>query len=238
MQPWHTIDSLATSEGRLELRRRGENSFLITIGGRVLMTSVAHRSESALARVACAPIKDARRPHVLLGGLGMGYTLRAALDELPRQAHVTVVDLNQAVVTWCKGPLGPLTGRAIEDPRVRTRVADVARVIAEAPAGSYDAIILDLYEGPHEAINRASDPLYGQTALQSAATALRPRGVLAIWSEEPDKAFESRLSRAGFAISRHPGGRGGRAHVIYLGVRTPTRAAKAQVIGRKVRQPR
>ena len=181
MQPWRTIDSLATSEGRLELRRRGENSFLITIGGRVLMTSVAHRSESALARLACAPIKDAPRPHVLLGGLGMGYTLRAALDELPRRARVTVVDLNQAVVTWCKGPLGPLTGRAIEDPRVRTRVADVARVIAEAPAGSYDAIILDLYEGPHEAVNRASDPLYGQAragASGHGATSRRRAGHL------------------------------------------------------------
>ncbi|HEY0709514.1 MAG TPA: spermidine synthase [Polyangia bacterium] len=237
MRPWQTIDSLETPEGKLELRQRGERDFLITIGGRVLMTSAAHRSETALARLACAPLKERPRAQVLIGGLGMGYTLRAALDELHRTAHVTVVDLNQAVVSWCKGPLGVLTDNALADRRVRVVVADVARVIAAAAPGSYDAIVLDLYEGPHQATNRGSDPLYGRAALEKAAAALRPGGVLAIWSEEPDHAFEIRMVAAGFKTTREAGGRGGRAHVIYLGVPNPRRKPEAKP-GPKPARPR
>jgi spermidine synthase len=221
MQPWRTIESIATSEGRLELRQRGARSFLITIGGRVLMTSDAHRSENALAQLACQPLAGRPRPRVLIGGLGMAFTLRAALDLLPRAARVTVVDLNRHVVAWVKGPLAALTAGSIEDPRVKTVVADVARVIADAPAGSYDAIVLDLYEGPHQANNRASDPLYGLAALERTRAALTPTGLVAIWSEERDLPFEARLAAAGFRVERHPGGRGGRAHVIYIG--HPTR---------------
>jgi spermidine synthase len=228
VRPWQTIESVETKEGRLELRQRGERDFLITVGGRVLMTSAAHRSETALAKLACAPIKTRPRPHVLIGGLGMGFTLRAALDELPRTAQVTMVDLNRAVVNWCKGPLGVLTADALGDRRVRMVIADVARVIAEAAPGSYDAIVLDLYEGPHDAVNRASDPLYGRAALEKAAVALRPEGVLAIWSEEPDHAFEIRMVAAGFKTTRESGGRGGRSHVIYLGVPAPRRKLGAR----------
>ncbi|HEY0714059.1 MAG TPA: spermidine synthase [Polyangia bacterium] len=218
MRPWQTIDSIATREGRLELRQRGERDFLITIGGRVLMTSAAHRSETALAKLACAPIRDRPRAQVLIGGLGMGFTLRATLDELPRAAQVTVVDLNRVVVDWCKGPLAALTAEPLSDRRVRVVIADVARVIAQAAPASYDAIVLDLYEGPHEAVNRASDPLYGRAALEKTAAALRPGGVFAVWSEEPDQAFETRMVAAGFKTTRESGGRGGRSHVIYLGV--------------------
>ena len=227
MQPWQTVDSLTTPEGRLELRQRGTRSFLITIAGRVLMTSAAHRSETALAQVACRALAGRARPHLLLGGLGMGYTLRAALDELPAQARVTVVELNQAVVTWCRGPLAVLSGAALDDRRVKTVVSDVARVIARSPPGMYDAIVLDLYEGPHQATNRGSDPLYGAAALRRTWAALRPGGVVAIWSEEPDPAFQQRLAAAGFAVERHAGGRGGRAHIIYLGTRdTGTRETR------------
>jgi spermidine synthase len=218
VRPWQTVDTVATPEGQLELRQRGERDFLITIGGRILMTSAAHRSETALAQLACAPIKDRPRAQVMIGGLGMGYTLRTALDELPRGAHVTVVDLNRVVVDWCKGPLAGLTGDAIADRRVRVVIGDVARVIAQAAPGSYDAIVLDLYEGPHQAVNRPSDPLYGRAALEKSAAALRPGGVLAIWSEEADQAFEARMVAAGFETTRENGGRGGRSHVIYLGV--------------------
>lgn len=219
MQPWRTIERVDTPEGPLELRRRGERSFLITIAGRILMTSEAHRSEDALAQRACAAIAAIPRPRVVVGGLGMGYTLRAALDHLPPGAQVTVVDLNPQVVEWCRGPLAPLSQNALGDRRVKVVVANVARVIAEAPAAAYDAIVLDLYEGPHAANNRPDHPFYGGSALRRCWGALRPDGVLAIWSEEPDKAFESRLATAGFRVERHPGGRGGRAHVIYLGAR-------------------
>jgi spermidine synthase len=217
--PWRTIDSVATPEGRLELRQRGKDSSLITLDGRVLMTSVAHRSETALARLACAPLAGRPRTQVLLGGLGMGYTLRAALDALPATARVTVVELNPVVVAWCRGPLAALTHDALGDRRVKVVVRDVASIIRDATPGAHDAIVLDLHEGPHHANNRPSDPLYGPAALERAGKALRPGGVLAVWSEEPDRPFETRLRAAGFEVQRHASGRGGRTHTIYVGTR-------------------
>jgi spermidine synthase len=220
MQPWKTIERVATPEGSLELRQRGERSFLITIGGRVLMTSEASRSEEELARRACEAMGKPARPRVMIGGLGMGFTLRAALDRLPAGAHVTVVDLNATVVSWVKGPLAPLTDGALGDRRVTIKVADVARAIANAPAGSYDAIVLDLYEGPHD--NSPYDPLYGRPALERTVKALTPDGVFAVWSEEPDPAFEERMAEV-FLVERHKGPRGGRQHVIYVGRPAPVR---------------
>jgi spermidine synthase len=221
MLRWQTIERVETPEGRLELRRRGDRDFLITIAGRVLMTSAAHRSEDELARLACAPLRGRARPRLLLGGLGMAYTLRAALDHLPRAAEVTVVDLNPRVVAWCQGPLAPLTDGAANDPRVTIQIADVARVIARTPARSparpYDAIVLDLYDGPRPGV---ADPLYSAAALARARLALGPGGALAIWSEEADPGFEARFASTGFEVTRHRvGGRGGRAHLVYLGVR-------------------
>lgn len=216
-RPWQTVARVATPEGALELRQRGERDFLITIAGRVLMTSQARRSEEALATL---PLRDRPPPsrrRVLLGGLGMGYTLRAALDVLPADARVTVVELNADVVAWCRGPLGVLTDRAVDDPRVTIDIADVAAVIARAQAGAYDAIVLDLYEGPHAATQRQDDPLYGPAALARAHRALAPGGVLAVWSEEADARFERRLADAAFVLEKHRVGRGGRAHLIYLG---------------------
>jgi spermidine synthase len=214
--PWKTIDRRDTPEGPLELRQRSARDFLITIAGRVLMTSVATRSELELARLACAALGDRPRPRLLLGGLGMGFTLRAALDHLPREARVVVVDLNPVVVDWCRGPLAALSGDALADRRVAVRVDDVARVIAGSAPGAWDAIVLDLYEGPHQATNRRGDPLYGARALERSALTLRPGGLLAIWSEEPDRAFEQRLEAAGMAFERHRAGRGGRNHVVYV----------------------
>jgi spermidine synthase len=221
MQPWRTIDRADTAEGPLELRQRGEHDFLITVDGRILMTSVAHRSEDALAALACAPLANVARPRVLVGGLGMGYTLRAALDHLPRAAQVVVVDLNAAVVRWCQGPLAPLTGGAVSDPRVTVQVNDVAKVIGAAAPASYDAVVLDLYEGPHQATNHTHDPLYGSAALERTRRALRPEGIFAVWSEEIDRPFERRLVAAGFDVQTHRL-RGGRTHVVYAAACRPT----------------
>ena len=226
MLPWKTLDSRETPEGRLELRQRGASSFLITIGGRVLMTSEATRSEHALAELAVAALGARPRPRVLLGGLGMGFTLRAALDQLPPGAPVTVVDLNPVVLEWCRGPLAELTGRALDDRRVKARVDDVARVISRSAEGTWDAIVLDLYEGPHEATNRPGDPLYGLAALERTRRALRPDGVLAVWSEERDQPFEARLVRAGFAMQAHRKGAGGRKHIVYLASPAPIRGMR------------
>jgi spermidine synthase len=218
VRPWRTIDQVETPEGPLELRRRGERDFLITIAGRVLMTSAAHRSEDALAELACAGVREAPRPRLLLGGLGMGYTLRAALDQLQAGAALTVVDLNPTIVDWCRGPLAALTGNALADRRNTVQVANVARVIASARPGAYDVILLDLYEGPHQATNRAYDPLYGAAALARTWRALRPAGVFAVWSEEADHTFEERLAAAGFSVRSHRP-RGGRVHVVYIASR-------------------
>jgi spermidine synthase len=218
MQPWKTIERVATPEGSLELRRRGERSVVITIAGRILMSSEAHRSESELAQLACAAMGDRLRPRVLVGGLGLGFTLRAALDALPPTAEVTVVDLNAAVVAWCKGPCAFLTNGAALDRRVKIVVDDVSRVIAGARADTFDAIILDLYEGPHHANRRALESLYGAAALKRMSDTLTQNGIVAIWSEEPDTGFESRFG-VGFRVARHRGSRGGRSHIIYVGTR-------------------
>jgi spermidine synthase len=150
----------------------------------------------------------------------MAFTLRAALDPLPAAARVTVVELNPDVVGWCRGPLAAATNDALADPRVTVVVGDVARAIAEAAPGSFDAIVLDLYEGPNAATQRADDPFYGAAALGRSRAALAKGGVLAVWSEDPDAAFERRFGGAGFAVETHRSGRGGRTHVIYLGVRS------------------
>ena len=217
MTPWKILETVAVREGKLQLRQRGERAFLITIDGRVLMTSGERRSEEALASLACAPLAGTASPRVLIGGLGMAYTLRAALDALPPGAEVIVAELTAAIEAWCRGPLAVLTGGAVLDPRVRVVLDDVARVIAGAPPAHYHAIMLDLYEGPHAATQRDDDPFYGAAALERARAALAPRGVLAIWSEEADAGFARRLATV-FDVSTHRAG-SSRKHVVYVGRR-------------------
>lgn len=218
MIPWKVLASVTTTEGALQLRQRGEREFLITINGRVLMTSSERTSELAVAELACKELEPHKAPRVLIGGLGMAYTVRAALDVLPRRAQVTVAELTPEVETWCRGPLAPLTRGAANDPRVRIVIRDVARVIEDAPRGAYDAIVLDLYEGPHAASKRQNDPFYGRAALERTFAALSPGGVLAIWSEEANAIFKRRMTDAGFETRvHHPGG--SRAYVVYLGRR-------------------
>lgn len=217
-RPWTTIDRIDTAEGPLELRQRGPRDFLIVIAGRILMSSTAFQSEVAVAEVACRPLATTVAPRVLIGGLGMGLTLRAALDVLPPDAAVTVVELNPEVVRWCQGPLADLTQRSLEDPRVSVVVDDVALVIVrQAKAGlRSQAIVLDLYEGPHLATQGHDDPFYGTAALRRTKAALVPGGLLSVWSEDPDPAFEQRLKSEGFRVERAATGRGGRRHAVYL----------------------
>lgn len=222
MRPWETLDSVDTEEGRLELRRRGpqeEADFVITVAGRVLMSSVAHLTEIAVAESACREVARRERPRVLIGGLGMGFTLRAALDTLPRSGRVVVAEINEAVVRWCRGPLAGLTRRAAFDPRAKVVLEDVAEVIAAAARDAdkrFDAVILDLYEGPREATQGREDPFYGPAALKRTREALTPGGILAVWSEDPDAAFEKRLRKDGFDVERRKPGKGGPRHTVYL----------------------
>lgn len=218
-RPWETLASAPTAEGPLALLRRGEKDFLITINGRVLMTSAAHRSEDALAKLACAPLRAARDPRVLLSGLGMGFTLRAALDELPLGAAVTVAELNAVVVEWCQGPLAPLIKDAAKDQRVTIDIVDVALRIADVARDTkvpkFDAIVLDMYEGPQTRV-RPTDPLYGPGAVLRTRHALAPGGVFAVWCEGASPGFEACLEAAGFRYRLERGGRGARIHYVYV----------------------
>ncbi len=215
-KPWLVIENVDTPDGVLELRRRGERDFLILVNNRVLMNSSANRSEIALGELV-GTINPAR-PRVLIGGLGMGLTLRAALDSLPKTSEVIVAELNPVIPLWCRGPLAGLTGSAVNDPRVTIVIDDVARVIAKASApqaGKFDAVIIDLYEGPGTGTDAMNDPFYGSRALKKTADALSAGGVFAVWGEASDAGFEKRLSAAGFTFERHRPGRGGLRHVVY-----------------------
>jgi spermidine synthase len=218
-RPWQTIEKVDTPDGVLELRQRGERDFLILINNRVLMNSSANRSELALGELACAVVKSRPLPRILIGGLGMGLTLRATLDSLPVGSKVTVAELNPIVVQWCRGPLAELTNKAVEDPRVSISIINAAAAIsqtAKSGAPKFDAILIDLYEGPHAGTDAQNDPFYGSRALKLTAAALANGGVFAVWGEAPDAAFEKRLTAAGFSFERHRPGRGGLRHVVYI----------------------
>lgn len=217
-QPWKVLDSVSTDEGILELRQRGERDFLITVNSLVLMNSSLHRSEVALGEMACGHLKQQAGPRVLVGGLGMGYTLRAVLDGMPASGSVVVAELNPVILNWCRGPLAFLTGAAASDPRVTVEIADVADVIGRSAMGrqGFDAIVLDLYKGPHAKSHKVEDPLYGSTAIEMTRAALKPGGVFAVWGENYDGAFDKRLSAAGFSVFSDRPGRGGLRHVVYL----------------------
>jgi spermidine synthase len=238
-RPWQSISRVETDEGVLELRQRGESDFLIVIGGRVLMNSYSRSSEEELARLALAELRSAgTSPRVLIAGLGMGFTLRAALDRLPPGAQVTVCELNPVVVEWCRGPLAAATRHALADRRVNLQLADVARVIASAPAGHYHAIVLDLYEGPNAASQRRDDPFYSAAALVEQRRALARDGVLAVWSEDADAPYAKRVTSGGFALKTHSIGSGGRRHVVYLAVRRPDEPRRSTTIPENAKRAR
>jgi len=223
MIPWELLDSAQAPESGEELRlyRRG-GEFSIRVGGRELMNSRTHGSEDALAELACARIAHRPCPRVLIGGLGMGYTTAAALHRLGADGQVVVAELVTAVVAWNRGPLADLAGRPLQDARVAVREADVAQIL-RTEQRAYDAVLLDVDNGPAGLTRKSNDWLYARAGLEAAHAALRAAGVLAVWSASPDRAFAKRLRRAGFEVTevgvraRGPG-RGGR-HIIWLAVR-------------------
>ncbi len=220
--PWRTLDRAQSAAGELELRQRGEREFLITLSGRVLMNSHHNRSELALAELACRALAEAEieAPQVLIGGLGMGCTLRAALDVLSDNAKIHVSELNPVTLAWCADPLAELNGRALEDPRVHVEAEDVAERIAthasQRDKARLNAIILDLYEGPQTGKSAKRDPFFGSAALDNTRRALARGGLFAAWSEAPDKDFEARLKTVGFDAELKRPGRGGLRHAVYL----------------------
>ncbi|HEV3373145.1 MAG TPA: spermidine synthase [Xanthobacteraceae bacterium] len=233
MIPWSLIDTAqvpGTAE-ELRLMRRGAE-FSIRLGQNELMNSRLGGSEAALASLACERIKAREGAEILIGGLGMGFTLRAALAVLGTQARITVAELVPAVVAWAHGPMAEVFGDSLTDPRVRIHEADVGALIARARSG-LDAILLDVDNGPAGLTRTTNDGLYDAAGSSAAHAALRPGGVLAVWSAGPDAEFTRRLRQTGFALEearvRANGARGGARHVIWIA----TRADRARQAGGK-----
>ncbi|HEX7153771.1 MAG TPA: spermidine synthase [Thermoanaerobaculia bacterium] len=197
MLPW-TLLGEATLPGSSELMRlyRRGGEYAIRVGTQELMNSRVHASEDALGALACERL-DARKIRVLIGGLGMGYTLAATLACAGREAEVVVGELVPAVVEWNRGPLADLAGRPLDDPRVVVRVEDVVDII-RSERGGFDAILLDVDNGPSAFTTSTNNRLYSMTGLRAAHAALRPGGIYAVWSSGGDAAFTRKLQQAGF----------------------------------------
>nr|WP_210325179.1 hypothetical protein [Mesorhizobium silamurunense] len=197
------------------MKRRGAE-FSIMLGTNELMNSRLSGSEEALARLSCERIAGRRQPKILIGGLGMGFTLRAALAALGGDAAVTVAELVPEVVAWARGPMAEIFDGCLDDPRVTVRVADVGHAIRW---DVWDAILLDVDNGPEGIVYKGNDALYGTAGLAGARAALKSGGVLAVWSQGPDSGFTRRLKQAGFVVeeikTRAHGKRGAR-HVIWI----------------------
>ena len=220
MIPWEKIDTarIPGTDDELRLKRRGKE-FSIMLGTNELMNSRLSGSEEALATLAARKIEQVAGPQMLIGGLGMGFTLRAALAVLGGKARIVVAELVPAVVAWARGPMAEIFGDSLNDPRVTIREADVAEII-RAHRSKFDAILLDVDNGPEGLTRKGNDALYSASGLNAARTALRPGGVLAIWSSGPNAAFTKRLRSAGFDVNeiniRATGKGRGVRHMIWM----------------------
>ena len=227
MLPWITVDETRTADGTvLRLARRG-TEWEVLFDGSVLMSSRAHGSEDELARLAFAKAKHART--VLIGGLGLGFSLRATLDLLGPRGRVVVAEQSSSVVDWNRAYVGDLAGRPLEDPRVTVRVGDVRKRIVEARA-AYDLILLDVDNGPDALIHDANAGLYDATGIVACHVALKEGGALAVWAVGPDDRYLRRLQRSGFdasaiRVAPRPGA-GGRKHVVFVAVKAVSRGGR------------
>jgi spermidine synthase len=224
MIPWVHIDTAGVPDSDVELRlmRRGAE-FSMMLGQNELMNSRLSGSEEALATLACRQIEAVKAPHLLIGGLGMGFTLRAALAVLGSEARIVVAELVPAVIAWARGPMKDIFGASLSDSRADIRQADVIEVI-KSQTKAFDAILLDVDNGPEGLIRKANDALYDAKGLQAIHRALRPAGVLAVWSSGPNPKFTKRLRDAGFAVNevavRATTKRSGARHVIWFATKS------------------
>jgi spermidine synthase len=220
MIPWLQLDTARVpgADVQLRLMQRGAE-FSMMLGQNELMSSRLSGSEEALATLACRRIEAVNNPHVLIGGLGMGLTLRAALAVLGSDARIMVAELVPAVIAWARGPMADMFGDSLDDPRASIREADVVDVIA-SHGSAFDAILLDVDNGPEGLIRKANDALYDLKGLKAIRRALRPGGVLAVWSSGPNPLFSKRLRAAGFDVNevavRATTKRSGARHVIWF----------------------
>jgi len=218
MRPLIALAAIRLDDGQdLRLFRR-DAEYSIMLGGNELMNSRRFGSEQALAELACARLAGRKQPRILIGGLGMGFTLRAALAALGPEARIIVAELVPAVVDWAKGPMADIFGGCLADPRVDIRLGDVGVLIAAASA-EYDAILLDVDNGPDGLTRSGNDALYAPKGLGAAHRALDTGGIFSVWSSAPDPAFTRRLKQAGFAVTEVPArahGKRGARHVIWV----------------------
>jgi len=218
MQPYELLDSFTTPDGReMTLYQQGDDLF-VNFDGRELMSTRTHRTECTLARVACRELESNPAPRILIGGLGLGYTVRATLDALPPEARIVTAEVYETIVAWNRTHADRL-GETLDDPRVEIRQADVFDVLAERKA--FDAILLDVDNGPIAETLESNSRLYERNGLRRLRAALKYDGLLAVWSAHPDDAFTRRLQAAGFSevraeVARTGKGKGAR-HVIFLG---------------------
>jgi spermidine synthase len=216
---WELLGEAVTPDGSLMALMRRDREHLILANGKPLMSSLMHGSEEALAALACQHVRSMTEPCVLVGGLGMGFTLRAALDLLPPDATVIVAELLPAVVEWNRGPLAPLAGEPLKDRRVAVVLDDVAAVLRTS-TGRFDAMLIDVDNGPSAFTESANAGLYADQGLATAKAALKDGGVLAVWSAWDDRKFEQRLRYNGFRVEvsrvRARLKKGGPRHTIFV----------------------
>ncbi len=223
MIPWELLESAPVpgADTTADLWRRG-GEFSIRFGREEVMNSRLHGSEDALAEIACGRIARRRHPRVLIGGLGLGFTAAAALRELGPGAKVAVAELVPAVIAWNRGILADVAGRPLEDKRASVREGDVGDIMRGATA-AYDAILLDVDNGPEGLLRSSNHGLYTEPGLAAAVNALRPKGIFGVWSVGPCRLFTKRLRRVGFTVEelRVPirKGRGGRRHMLWIATR-------------------
>ena len=220
MRPWELLGQTRTPDGEdMSLTREG-SEYVILASGKPLMSSRMHGSEEALAAFGCRHVRGREAPCVLVGGLGMGFTLRATLDVLPPDATVVVAELVAAVVDWNRGPLGPLAGHPLKDRRIQVDVGDVGATL-RASKNRFDAVLMDVDNGPAAFTASHNTRLYDDAGLAAARGALTAGGVLAVWSAWEDRRFEQRLRHGGFTVQvervRARLKKGGPRHTIFLG---------------------
>ncbi len=223
MKPWQLLGEHSTPDGSQLKLMRHDRDLVILANGKMLMSSRMHGSEEELAALACKHLTRADAPRVLVGGLGLGYTLRATLDLLPLSGSVVVAELVEGVVEWNRGPLGPLANHPLNDHRATVVVGDVGKTMRLDREG-FDAILLDVDNGPDAFTATGNADLYDNRGATQAHAALRPGGVLAVWSAWEDRKFEQRLRWAGFTVTMHRMRarlkRGGPKHTIFVGVKS------------------
>ena len=202
MIPWEKLATGKAPDGQeLELRRRG-HEYLIYAGGYDLMSSEDDTSSMALSEFGCAHLAGAKKARVLVGGLGMGYTLRAALDRVSESSTVEIAELVSAVVNWNREWLGPLAGNPLDDPRTKLLMGDVRKPIRKGK-NLYDAILLDVDNGPDALAHKKNTGLYGTRGIDEAYLALKPGGIFAVWSFDDEPSFTRRLEKRGFSVHTH-----------------------------------